>query len=92
MRTSYRRARVATLMIVTSLIAGPPALAQEQPTTRPTVGETQQAMSLTPPELTWSAGPPMLPPGASMALIEGGPNKPGPFTFRLRFPDDPRQK
>ena len=28
----------------------------------------------------------MLPPGASMALIEGSPSQPGPFTFRLKFP------
>ena len=66
-------------MIVTSLIVGSPAAAQEQKTTRPTVGEAHQGMSLTPAELTWTAGPPMLPPGASMALIEGGPNQPGPF-------------
>jgi len=28
----------------------------------------------------------MLPAAASMALIEGSPSKPGPFTFRLKFP------
>src|SRR5712692_10087735 len=61
-------------------------LAREQKTTRPTVGEAHQVMSLTPAELTWTAGPPMLPPAARMALIEGGPNKPGPFIFRLKFP------
>jgi ChrR Cupin-like domain len=86
MRTSYRRARVAALMIVTSLIVGSPASAQEQKTTRPTVGEGHQIMGLTPAELTWTPGPPMLPSGARMALIEGGPDKPGPFTFRLKFP------
>lgn len=31
-------------------------------------------------------GPPMLPRGASMAVIEGSFSKPGPFTVRLRFP------
>src|SRR6267142_36303 len=86
MRASYRQARVATLMIVTSLIVGSPAPAQEQKTTRPIVGEAHHVMSLTPAELTWTAGPPMLPPGASMALIEGSFSKPGPFTARLRFP------
>ncbi|PYO01867.1 MAG: cupin [Candidatus Rokuibacteriota bacterium] len=28
----------------------------------------------------------MLPPGASMAVIEGSFSKPGPFTVRLKFP------
>ena len=86
MRTSSRRARAATLTMVTSLIGGWPSAAQEPKTTRPTVGEAHQVMSLTPAELTWTAGPPMLPPGARMALIEGAPDKPGPFTFRLKFP------
>jgi quercetin dioxygenase-like cupin family protein len=49
-------------------------------------GEEQNVLRLTPGELTWTAGPPMLPPGARMALIEGAPDKPGPFTFRLKFP------
>jgi hypothetical protein len=75
MRTSYRRARLAMLMIVTSLIVGSPASAQEQKTTRPTLGEAHQVMSLTPAELTWMAGPPMLPPGARMALIGRRPQQ-----------------
>ena len=86
MRSSSRTTRVATLMIITSLIGGAPAAAQEPKTTRPAVGEAHQVMSFTPVELTWTAGPPMLPPGARMALIEGGPDTPGPFTFRLKFP------
>jgi ChrR-like protein with cupin domain len=44
------------------------------------------SMSLTPAELTWTAGPTMLPPGASMAVIEGSFNRPGPFVVRLKFP------
>lgn len=66
---------MAMLLIATSLIVGSTARAQDQ-----------DVMRLTPAELTWTAGPRMLPPGASMALIEGAPDKSGPFTFRLKFP------
>lgn len=37
-------------------------------------------------ELTWRDGPPSLPRGAKIAVLEGDPMQPGPFTFRLRFP------
>jgi quercetin dioxygenase-like cupin family protein len=88
MRTSRERAAVPVLMIVMTLIAGPAARAQEQRAARPDTGEVGHVMRLTPEELTWTAGPPMLPPGVRMAPIEGAPHQPGPFTFRLRFPPD----
>jgi uncharacterized protein (TIGR02246 family) len=37
-------------------------------------------------ELVWRDGPPSLPAGAKMALLEGDPAKAGPFTLRLRAP------
>ena len=33
------------------------------------------------------AGPPSLPPGAELAVLEGDPSKPGPFVFRVKAPD-----
>jgi len=59
-------------------LATAPALYAQEP--------HEQVVSLTPAELTWTAGPPMLPPGASMAVIDGSLNRPGPFTVRLKFP------
>jgi len=38
-------------------------------------------------ELEWKDGPPSLPKGATMAILEGDPTQPGVFTMRLRFPD-----
>ena len=38
-------------------------------------------------ELVWKDGPPSLPKGAKMAILEGDPTQPGMFTMRLRFPD-----
>jgi uncharacterized protein (TIGR02246 family) len=37
-------------------------------------------------ELVWRDGPPSLPPGAKIAVLEGDPGKAGPFTFRLKVP------
>ena len=41
-------------------------------------------------EIVWRDGPPSLPPGAKIAVLEGDPAKAGPFTFRLKFPADYR--
>src|SRR5688572_20600935 len=41
---------------------------------------------LTPQQMTWGDGPPSLPPGAKVAVLQGDPTKPGPFTIRARMP------
>lgn len=38
-------------------------------------------------EIEWQAGPPSLPPGAQIAVLEGDPTKRGPFVFRIKAPD-----
>lgn len=40
-----------------------------------------------PADIKWGDGPPSLPPGAKLAVLEGDPAKPGSFTIRLQFPD-----
>jgi hypothetical protein len=37
--------------------------------------------------LKWKDGPPSLPPGAKIAVLEGDPGKPGPFVFRVKVPE-----
>lgn len=37
-------------------------------------------------EVKWGDGPPSLPPGAKLSVLEGDPMKPGPFTMRLKLP------
>lgn len=85
MRTRWSTTGVATIIIVLGVAAAAPARAQEPASARPGAG-TESVMRLTPAELTWTAGPPMLPPGARMAVIEGSFATPGPFTVRLKFP------
>ena len=84
MRTGYGRAGVA--LIVMSLAVVSVARSEEKKATAPDGRTAEQVMRLTPAELTWAAGPPMLPLGARMAVIEGSFSKPGPFTVRLKFP------
>jgi len=38
-------------------------------------------------KIKWVAGPPSLPKGASIAVLEGDPTKEGPFVFRVKAPD-----
>ncbi len=40
-----------------------------------------------PDQLKWQDGPPSLPTGSMIAVMEGDPSKEGPFTFRLKLPD-----
>jgi quercetin dioxygenase-like cupin family protein len=37
-------------------------------------------------EAKWGPAPPMLPPGAQIAVLQGDPGKPAPYTVRLKFP------
>lgn len=40
-----------------------------------------------PKDLKWQNGPPSLPPGAKIAVLEGDPAKEGSFVFRVKVPD-----
>src|SRR4051794_32511287 len=42
---------------------------------------------LLPQALQWKDGPPSLPSGAKIAVLEGDPTKEGPFAMRLKLPD-----
>jgi hypothetical protein len=85
MRTRWGRSEMVAGIIVVSLVGATFVQAQEQRPARADTG-TDKVIRLTPDELTWTAGPTMLPPGAMMAVIEGSFSKPGPFTVRLKFP------
>jgi quercetin dioxygenase-like cupin family protein len=46
----------------------------------------EEHVVLTPGDLKWMDAPPGLPPGAKIAVLDGDPNKKGPFTVRLQTP------
>jgi len=41
-----------------------------------------------PKEANWGPAPPMLPPGAQIAVLAGDPTKPAAYTVRLKFPSN----
>jgi quercetin dioxygenase-like cupin family protein len=50
-------------------------------------GKSADHRLITPAEVSWKDGPPSLPPGAKVAMLEGSPAEAGLFTIRLKFPD-----
>lgn len=48
---------------------------------------TDEAHLSPPVAIHWRVGPPSLPKGASFAVLEGDPDKEGPFVFRVKVPD-----
>ena len=47
-----------------------------------------EGITLNPPDqIEWKSGPPSLPKGAQIAVLEGDPAKEGPFVFRVKVPD-----
>jgi quercetin dioxygenase-like cupin family protein len=47
-------------------------------------GHTQVIQSAK--EAQWGPAPPLLPPGAQIAVLSGDPGKPAPYSVRLKFP------
>lgn len=41
---------------------------------------------VTPREVKWAPAPPMVPPGAQLAVLSGDPGKPASFVARLKMP------
>ena len=48
--------------------------------------EPQHAVVVQAKEAQWGPAPPMLPPGAEIAVLAGDPTKSAPYTVRLKFP------
>lgn len=64
-----------------TLIAGS-AMAQGTPN-----AAAAHAVVVPPDQASYGPVPAPLPPGAELAILEGKPSEPGPFTMRLRMPD-----
>jgi ChrR Cupin-like domain len=50
-------------------------------------GTAAHAIVVPADRITWGPAPAILPNGAELAVLEGDPAKPGPYTMRLRMPD-----
>ena len=81
MKTTFGSVSLALFIVMLAL-----ARLAAQPST-PTARSSE--IGLYPPGgIEWKPGPPSLPSGAKMAVLEGDPTKDGPFVMRLRAPDD----
>ncbi len=49
--------------------------------------EKKREVMVTPADVKWQDGPPSLPKGAQMAVLEGDPSKEGAFVMRAKLPD-----
>jgi quercetin dioxygenase-like cupin family protein len=77
------KSSVSLLLVITTAFASN-AIAQAPHSSAP--GADQHAI-YRPSEIKWQDGPPSLPPGAKLAVLEGDPAKEGPFTMRIKVPD-----
>jgi quercetin dioxygenase-like cupin family protein len=70
--------RISSLLALTSLVLAAVALAADH----------GKGIVLNPPQqIPWKSGPPSLPKGAQIAVLEGDPDREGPFVFRVKAPD-----
>lgn len=69
----------------------PPAIAPVAMPATPVAASVRTHIMLAPDAVAWGACPPVLPPGAQCAVVEGDPKTPNAlFALRLKAPDDYR--
>jgi anti-sigma factor ChrR (cupin superfamily) len=76
---------VLMLILAVSLIGWSIALAAHEKKMQSHTSQPSHIV-ITPSEINWVDAPPALPPGAKVAVLEGDPIKPGPYTMRLKTP------
>jgi len=62
------------------------AAAQILPTAAPQAAEMQMKPPVNVEDIKWGPAPPVIPPGAQLAVVAGDPSKEGLFTIRLKMP------
>ena len=67
-------------IVIASLFVATVVSAQQTPP------KPDAPIGITPEAVVWSDGPPTLPPGSKMAVLEGSPKAEGMFTMRVRVP------
>ncbi len=73
------------LVLGVSLISWPVAQAQQDKEMEPQASQPAMIMTI-PSDITWADAPPAFPPGAKIAVLEGDPQNPAPYTLRLSLP------
>ena len=82
------RALLAGSAMVAVFAAAASAQVSQQGSMHEHAGPSHVALS--PDDIEWKPAPPVLPAGAQIAVLEGDPGKEGPFTLRLKLPENYR--
>lgn len=77
---------IVSLMVIMT-VAAYVAATEEKESAQGSAKETPEHKVFTPSDLQWGDAPAGLPAGAKIAVLNGNPNKKGPFTIRLQVPD-----
>jgi len=72
--------RICQFLLLTVVAAAVPLAAEDH-------GDDEGFQVHSSNTIQWKAGPPSLPAGAQIAVLEGDPTKEGPFVFRVKVPD-----
>jgi quercetin dioxygenase-like cupin family protein len=78
MSRSGTLAALAAVVVLVSRVPAPSA-GHDEKEARPSLHKADG--------IKWQDGPPSLPPGAKITVLEGDPSKAGPFVFRVKVPD-----
>lgn len=74
------------LLLVPAILVGGAVAAAQRPSTAPAPAAPQPAIH-SPSEVKWGPAPPVFPPSAKIAVLEGNPFGKGVYTVRLQMPD-----
>jgi hypothetical protein len=74
-------------MMRSRLLAIPPAVLLLAMVSAATTHDNKDHTLVTPDDIKWVDGPPSLPPGARLVILEGDPTKEGPLVMRAKMPD-----
>jgi anti-sigma factor ChrR (cupin superfamily) len=89
---SMRRVRSTLIVLAAAATiaagtAGAQTAEKAKPAAKPAAAAPKHVM-VSPSDVKWGPGPPSLPPGAQMAVLDGDPAMAGkPFVIRAKFPD-----
>ncbi len=73
-----KRLSISLISLLAIGFAGSPAFA----------GPHDAPTAMAPDTIAWGDAPPVLPPGAQIAVLSGNPMEEGQFVLRLKFPGD----
>ena len=72
----------SAILVLSLILVRSPLAAQDTPS------RTGGHANVVPPDqVSYGPAPASLPAGAQLAVLEGNPSEPGPFTMRVRLPD-----